>query len=182
MENDDKLIQACRRGDAGAWEKLLKQYERLVYSIPLNYGLSGDDAADIVQVTFTVLLQSLDSLEDNSHLAAWLATVARRHSWRLLERRRRESPSANEDLSEQFDFLPDNRQKQSQERAEMVEWLDQGLSLLDQRCNALLQALYFDPNEPSYQEVAEQLRMSVGSIGPTRARCLARLRELMEGL
>lgn len=182
MENDDKLIQACRRGDSGAWEKLLKQYERLVYSIPLNYGLSVDDAADIVQVTFTILLQSLDSLEENSHLAAWLATVARRHSWRLMERRRRESTSKHEDLSEQYAFLPDNRQKQFQERADMVEWLDQGLSLLDERCSTLLQALYFDPDQPSYQDVAERMQMSVGSIGPTRARCLARLRELMESL
>lgn len=180
--NDDKLIQACLRGDSGAWEKLLKQYERLVYSIPLNYGLSIDDAADIVQVTFTVLLQSLDSLDENSHLAAWLATVARRHSWRLLERRRRESPSPKEDLSEQYDFLPDHHQKQVQEQAELVEWLDQGLSLLDERCSALLQALYFNPDQPSYQDVAKQMQMSVGSIGPTRARCLSRLRELMESL
>jgi hypothetical protein len=70
-----------------SWEALLKKYERLVFSIPLNYGLSRADAADLSQVTFTILIQGLDSLDDDSRLGAWLSTAARRHTWRLVERR-----------------------------------------------------------------------------------------------
>src|SRR5687767_2438174 len=91
LPSDHMLLQACRDGDAQGWSRLLDKYERLVYSIPLNYGLSREDAADIAQIVFTSLLQSLDNLREESNLAGWLATVARRHSWRLLARGRRES-------------------------------------------------------------------------------------------
>ena len=88
-KSDQKLIEACRKGDGQAWQTMLDQYERLVFSIPLNYGLSADDAADVTQLTFTILMESLDRLRDDSNLAAWLSTVAKRHSWRLIRQRRR---------------------------------------------------------------------------------------------
>src|SRR5262245_21529673 len=62
LQTDQDLIQACRAGDAQAWERLLDKYERLVFSISLNHGLTTDDAADITQITFTIFLQNLDSL------------------------------------------------------------------------------------------------------------------------
>src|SRR5215510_9229936 len=99
-ENDQHLIQACRGGEAQAWERLLDRYERLVYSIPLRYGLTGDDAADISQLTFTILLQSLETLTENVRLAPWLTTVARRHTWRLLARYRREAVNPEEDVAD----------------------------------------------------------------------------------
>lgn len=179
-DSDFALIQGCRQGKQEIWERLLDQYERLVYSIPLNYGLSVDDAADIAQLTFTIFMQSVDGLRDDSNLAAWLATVARRHTWRLVERRRREQVNPEEDLTESVALLRDPDSGQAQERAEMVEWLNQGLTLLDERCRALLLALYFDHELASYAEVAESLGMAVGSIGPTRARCLKRMRDLLE--
>ncbi|MBA3530571.1 MAG: sigma-70 family RNA polymerase sigma factor [Ardenticatenales bacterium] len=179
-ESDFALIQGCRQGKQATWGQLLDQYERLVYSIPLNYGLSSEDAADIAQLTFTIFMQSVDSLRDDSHLAAWLATVARRHSWRLLERRRREHVSPNGDLTEQMELLGDPDAGKALERSEMVEWLHHGLTLLDERCRTLLLALYFDAEQPSYTDVASRLKMAVGSIGPTRARCLQRMRELLE--
>ncbi|HID82163.1 MAG TPA: sigma-70 family RNA polymerase sigma factor [Thiotrichales bacterium] len=97
-QSDDDLIQACRKGDSRAWKIVVDKYKRLVFSIPLNYGLSQEDAADITQITFTILFKSLDQLYSNARLAPWLATVARRHSWRLLERYRRESVHSDEDL------------------------------------------------------------------------------------
>ena len=176
---DKELILACRQGNGRSWNQVVKKYERLIYSIPLNYGLSRDDAADIAQLTFTILIQSLDSLRDDSHLGAWLSTVARRHTWRLIERRRRESPVAEDDLVDSL-ILPDHSDQQSRERADLLEWLNQGLSLIGERCRTLLLALYFDDEEPSYADIAHRLQMRVGSVGPTRARCLARLRERLE--
>jgi RNA polymerase sigma factor (sigma-70 family) len=178
--SDYELLQGCRRGDAQAWNRLLDQYERLVFSIPLNYGLTMQDAADITQLTFTIFLESVDDLADDSNLSAWLATVARRHTWRLLKDRRRESVGTAGDLSDAMFLLPDPRGGRALQRWEAVEWLNQGLNALDERCRELLLALYFAPEKLTYEEVAERLDMAVGSVGPTRARCLQRLKERLE--
>ncbi len=178
-DTDQRLIQSCRQGDAQAWNTLVDKYERLVYSIALNYALSPHDAADISQITFTILLQSLDNLRADSRLGPWLATVARRHTWRLLERQRRESANPTEDLSDGLRQIADDASAAPFKRWERIEWLDSGLSLLNERCQALLQALYLDARQPSYDEVAAQLDMAVGSVGPTRARCLKRLKQLL---
>jgi RNA polymerase sigma factor (sigma-70 family) len=178
--SDQELILAARRGDAAAWESLVDKYERLVYSIPLNYGLSREDAADIAQLTFTILLQSLGSLRDDSRLGAWLAMVARRHTWRLVSQRRRESPPAAEELSDSLVRLPDPAGARPMEQWEIVQWLDQGLSRLDPPCRQLLTALYVDSEEPSYAEVSRRLGIPIGSIGPMRARCLERLKRLLD--
>lgn len=166
----------------------MDKYERLVFSIPLNYGLSREDAADISQLTFTIFLQSLDSLRDDSHLGAWLAAVARRHTWRLMKKSRREKPRESEDLAESgvvaesAAMLFGSGGGDSPERWETVEWLDQGLSRIGERCGKLLRSLYFDEDQPSYTDIAERFGMPIGSIGPTRARCLKRLKEALEEL
>jgi RNA polymerase sigma factor (sigma-70 family) len=178
---DRHLILRCRQGSTGAWQRLWNKYERLVYSIPLSYGLSRHDAADIAQITFTTLIQSLDTLRDDSRLGSWLATVARRHTWRLLERNRRETPSEHledADLAESAVLLGKS-DANSIEHWELSEWLDAGLSKLDDHCRQLLLALYFQPERSSYAEVGARLNMPIGSIGPKRARCLKRLRQML---
>jgi len=171
--SDEELLAACRRGDVSAWSLVLARYERLVFSVALRYGLSRDDAADIAQATFTALLQGLDDLREQDRLASWLATVARRQTWRLLERTRRERlETLNGDGPEADDEIA------GWERA---EWLHRGLDGLGEPCRELLATLYLDPAQPSYADVAARLRRPVGSIGPTRARCLARLRTILDG-
>ena len=81
-KNDLTLIQALRRGDSQAWEETLTKYERLLFYIPLKYGLSRDDAADVAQYCFIQLTQNIDTLRDDSNLGGWLSTVAQRQSWR----------------------------------------------------------------------------------------------------
>jgi RNA polymerase sigma factor (sigma-70 family) len=181
--SDQDLLLRCRQGSVGAWHQLLNKYEGLVYSIPLRYGLSRDDAADIAQITFTILIQSLDSLSEDSRLGPWLVTVARRHTWRLLQRNRR--ASSNErlegtDIAESAVLLGKS-DADSTEHWELSEWLEAGLSKLGEPCRELLLALYFQPERSSYAEVAERLGRPVGSIGPTRARCLKRLRQVLGG-
>lgn len=168
----------------------MEKYERLVFSIPRGYGLSREDAADISQLTFTIFMQSMDSLREDSRLGAWLATVARRHSWRLMEKNRREGTGGKEDLAES-DFahgadgaaiLFGGGGDGAPERWETIEWLDQGLSRIGVRCRELLTILYFEEESPSYIEVSEKLGIPIGSIGPTRARCLKRMKEALEDL
>ncbi|MCA1687072.1 MAG: sigma-70 family RNA polymerase sigma factor [Actinobacteria bacterium] len=183
VSSDRDLILRCRQGSAGAWHQLLNRYERLVYSIPLRYGLSRDDAADIAQITFTILIQSMDGLSEDSRLGPWLATVARRHTWRLLERNRRETVSEHlEDMDvAESAVLLGKGDADSIEHWELTEWLDTGLSKLAERCRKLLLALYFQPERSSYAEVAARLGMPVGSIGPSRARCIRRLKQMLNG-
>lgn len=182
--SDRDLIRRCRKGSAGAWRQVLNEYERLVYSIPLRYGLSRDDAADVAQVTFAILVQSLDTLRDDSRLGPWLATVARRHTWRLLERNRREVASESLEYVSlaKGAALLGKHDADSVEHWELSDRLEVGLSKVDQRCRELLLALYFRPERSSYAEASEHMGMPLGSIGPTRARCLKRLKQvLVEG-
>lgn len=165
-----ELLAGCRDGDPRAWEHLLDDYERLVFSIPLRYGLSREEAADISQVVFTTLLQSLDAIQDEERLGAWLATVARRQSWRALERSKREVFDAH---------LPEPVAPDPTEEWGRLEWLYDGLLALEPRCRDLLVALYL-AGPVSYDEVSRRLGRPIGSIGPTRARCLERLRAVLE--
>ncbi|MBD0353676.1 MAG: sigma-70 family RNA polymerase sigma factor, partial [Rubrobacteraceae bacterium] len=142
---------------------------------------SRDDAADIAQITFTILIEGLDSLSEDSRLGSWLVTVARRHTWRLLERNRREIAS---ERLEGADFVESavllgKSDADSIEHWELTEWLDAALSKISAACRELLLALYFQPEGSSYAEVAERLGMPVGSIGPRRARCLKSLRQVL---
>ena len=180
-DSDRDLIRRCRQGSAGAWHQVLNRYERLVFSIPLRYGLSRDDAADVAQTTFTILIQNMDNLADDSRLGAWLATVARRHTWRFMKRNHRET--ASEHLEDtrliQSAALLGQHDADSIEHWELSDWLDAGLSQISERCRKLLLALYFQPEQSSYAEVAEQMGMPLGSVGPTRARCLKRLKQVL---
>ncbi len=179
IESDYDLIVACRNNDTNAWERLLDTYQRLVFSIPLNYGLTHDDAADITQLTFTIFLQSLETLREDSNLGAWLATVARRHTWRLLKRYHREQATSDIEVIKDLGWNDPNTTNVL-ERWEVLEWLHAGLTRLDDRCHKLIIALYFDPQQVSYFEIAERLGIPVGSIGPTRARCLKRLKQVLD--
>ena len=179
-ETDRSLIRGCCKGDVGAWERLLDRYEPLVFSVARRYGLSREDAADVTQLTFTILIQSIDSLPEDSNLGAWLATVARRHTWRLLDRNRREGAGDRESLDVVNVPAARGGDPDSVEHWELSEWLNQGLSLVGNPCRDLLTALYLEPEQPSYAEVAERLGMAVGSVGPTRIRCLKRLRQIMD--
>lgn len=177
--SDWELIQRCRRGNLAAWQQLIQRYERLVFAIPLRYGLTRDDSADIAQLSFTLLLEQIDQFHSESNIKGWLATVARRHSWRVLQRYDHETLQSPEDLQEGAAALGLSVSDKTDDRA-IVEWLHFGLEGLGERCRELLLMLYFDDNEPSYDDIAQAMQMRRGSIGPTRQRCLAKLRELLE--
>jgi RNA polymerase sigma factor (sigma-70 family) len=166
---DAELVAACRQGDQAAWELLVRRYERLIFSVALRNGVTRDEAADITQMTFVALLESLGRLREDERLASWLMSVARRLAWRQRRRSERERG-----------FVPDVGGMDDLIAAwERVAVVQEGLQRLGSRCRDLLLALYFDPAEPSYAEVARRLGRSAGGIGPMRARCLRRLRALL---
>lgn len=173
-ESDDAvLLAACAEGDGDAWTLLVGRHQRLVYSVARSSRLSAEDAADVTQLVFAELLKGLGRIEDPSRLNSWLATVARRQSWRVASRVRREPPVDPTLLD-----TPDSDDAIA--RTEGVVWLIGAMQALEPRCRELLTALYLDTTEPSYAEVAAHLGRPIGSIGPTRARCLERLRHLLD--
>jgi RNA polymerase sigma factor (sigma-70 family) len=175
---DPQLLELCRQGREDGWEQLVLRYERLVFSIPLNYGLTRADAADVSQHAFTSLVEHLDRLRPDSNLGGWLATVARHHALRLIRQRQREMLGQEEDVAES-PLLANVSDGSATAHWERVDWLNQGLELLDERCRKLLLLLYFSEEQPAYEEVAAALDLRVGSVGPIRGRCLGRLRAIL---
>jgi len=167
--SDLELLNACRAGDSEAWELLVERYERLVFSVALRNGVTREEAADITQMTFIALLESIGKLREDQRVASWLMSVARRLAWRQRRRSERERPGL-EGVSRSDDAIA---------TWERVAVIQEGLQRLSPPCRDLIRALYFDPASPSYAAVAERLGRPIGGIGPMRARCLRRLRSLL---
>lgn len=118
-------------------------------------------------------------MTDEGNLAGWLATVAKRHSRRLLVRQLRyQSTLADPTLVKML--MPGQSDAKGIERWELAEWIRSGLDRIDERCRKLLIALYLEADEPSYADIAERFGIAEGSVGPIRARCLGRLRKELE--
>lgn len=182
-DSDLELVFACRRGDQLAWEKLVRRYQRLIYAIPRRAGLNEDEAAEIFQDVFTTLFEKLNDIEDPERLQAWLVTTTRRRTWRMLSRRPErltrvddDSDGANEaEAVRDPTPLPDEQLIILEEQHQIRT----AVSMLDERCQTLVRLLFYQREPPSYAEVAKVLGIPEGSIGPTRARCLAKLLHLL---
>ena len=135
----------------------------------LRNGVTREEAADITQMTFIALLESIGKLREDQRVASWLMSVARRLAWRQRRRSERERPGL-EGVSRSDDAIA---------TWERVAVIQEGLQRLGPACRDLIRALYFDPASPSYAAVAERLGRPIGGIGPMRARCLRRLRSLL---
>ncbi|MFL6216906.1 MAG: RNA polymerase sigma factor [Blastocatellia bacterium] len=177
--SDEALVLACRRGDEAAWEMLVERFQRLIYAIARRAGLDEDAATDVFQNVFASLIERLDRIEQPGRIQAWLVTAAKRETWRaVLARNQSRAAGADEESEEDLlDRLPD----QSLLPDELLLQLEKqhtvrtAVGSLDERCNRLLTLLFYRAEPPAYAEVASQLGISEGSIGPTRARCLQKL-------
>ena len=157
--SDAQLIDACLAGEDQAWAQLVARYQRLVYSVALRCGLSPTEADDVFQEVFTILVGKLDTCRERDRLGSWLTTINRREAWRVMP--------APETLFQ---------------RLEDQNLLRHGLVRLGGRCQELIQRLFYTSEPPSYAEIARDLKMPEGSIGPTRARCLERLRGILASM
>lgn len=173
--SDEALIQACRAGNQAAWQLLVEKYQRLVYSVPIKYRLSPEDAADVFQGVWVDLYRDLDRLEQPNAVRGWLITAASR---RCLLLKKRWLPTG----SEPSETIPDLRRDAEQIRleAERDQLLRDALHQLTERCRQMIQMLFFDSPPRPYADVARELGLAEGSIGFIRGRCLKKLRQLME--
>jgi len=179
--SDSQLVARSLGGDDRAWRELVDRYKRLVYSIPRRYRLPDDQCDDVFQNVFASLLRHLSKVRDAESLPKWMITTTCRECWRQVRENKaaqgRTEPGWPVDASDPSD--PPEARAEAWERQFLV---DQALRSLGGRCERLLRAIFLDPSKPSYTAISERLGMPVGSIGPVRARCLAKLLELLPDL
>jgi RNA polymerase sigma factor (sigma-70 family) len=179
--SDEELVAACRAGDEAAWDALVGRYQRLVYTVPARFGLTPGEVEDVFQTVWLLLLKNLATLRQPDRLAAWLVTTARRECW---ERRRgadyqRVTFVAPGSLAAES-WVDEQNSEDVAADYEEYRTLHDALAQLDEPCRRLLASLYSDTNDHSYADIAARLSIPIGSIGPTRARCLKKLKQIME--
>ncbi len=184
--DDGELIAACLEGDPVAWEALVMRYQRLIYSIPVKARLSPDDAADIFQSVCLKLYEKLASLRDHGKISSWLITTTKRECWRVAALNRREgarTDSGEDDSPDGVSQIPSQGLLADEQREilEQQQIIRESVESLSERCRDLLTMLFYQKDDLSYSDIAVRMKMPVASVGPTRARCLEKLRKLLEG-
>jgi RNA polymerase sigma factor (sigma-70 family) len=174
QESTGDLVRRAGQGDADAWRVLVGRYSRLLCAIARSYGLSGADADDVVQATWLKLVERLTLLRDPGRAGAWLAVTARRESMATLRRLGRERPLQGHGPS----VTGPHHTVFGRDRAALVAT---ALETIPPRCRDLLELLV-SAQRLSYAEISAALDIPVGSVGPTRARCLTRLRRQLDGV
>lgn len=173
---DPELVGMCLRGDAQAWEALILRYRRLVFSIPVRFGFTSADASDVFQAVCLKLIEHLHELKDETKVSSWLITTTTRQCLHLRSLKYRETGT-----DEDFEEPPDPGENLEEMRiiTEQQQTVRDAVDQLAQRCRTLVEMLYFDTRALSYEEIAQTMGMPVASIGPTRARCLEKLRTIL---
>lgn len=178
------LVRAAAGGDTAAWTAIVKHFSGLVWSITRGYRLASHDAADVFQTTWLRLAEHLDRIASPERLGAWLATTARRESLRVARASARTIPAQDGTLiglGHVDDHTPEQTvldAEQAMLDSERARQLWRAFRELSDRCQQLLRVLMASP-PPAYAEVGAALGMPVGSIGPSRARCLDQLRQML---
>jgi RNA polymerase sigma factor (sigma-70 family) len=176
--SDRDLVKECLAGNQQAWAAIVEKYKGLVYSVPVRYRMSPQDAADIFQEVWLDLYSELPNLREPGALRGWLITVAwhKCYQWKL--RRRRLEKTAGEfegePVAEGASFV------ELKEQAEQQEMLREAVTTLPPRCRQMVEMLFFQDPPLPYADVARQLGLAEGSIGFIRGRCLKKLRAALE--
>lgn len=167
------MLRGCRAGEPASWEALVRKYRHLVYSIPHRAGLRPEDCSDVFQTVFATLLLQVDRLRQEETLIPWLVTTARRESWKTARKAGREMADDETARSERgADPVDPFEDEELLARQVAVR---SALDRLDERCRRLLTLLFYEEGR-SYARIAEAMSLPVPSIGPTRQRCLDKLR------
>ena len=178
--DSDEVADAVRRaaaGDRAAWDTIVDSFTGMVWAVALGHRLNSADAAEVVQATWLKLVENLDRIREPERLGGWLATTSRREALRLLRQHGREVVTDDESSFDggETGLLPEDAVLVHERDTQL--W--QAFQRLSARCRSLLHLVIVVA--PPYAEVAAALDMPIGSIGPTRARCLQKLRQLLDG-
>jgi RNA polymerase sigma factor (sigma-70 family) len=170
-------FESWTSGDAVALDELVRVMTPVLWHVVRAYRLPAEVAEDVVQTTWLALVRRRDSIHEPAAVGGWLTTSARREAWKVAKASGRGIPVEDEELSRR---LPDEDSAESEVvRRDGEGRLWDAVQQLSERCQALLRIVAFE-HRPDYTRIAADLDMPVGSIGPTRGRCLHKLRALIE--
>ena len=171
MHVSPDLLRRASEGDDAAWREIVTHYQRLVYATIRSFRVPGEDAEDLFQETFLRLHRHASGLRDSKALTRWLVVTARHLCLDHLERAR---------IRFQADAVLDSSAVEETPLIEMLhleraQWIREAVLELPPRCRDLLWMLYFEQDRPDYEAAARAFGMPLGSVGPTRMRCLEHL-------
>jgi RNA polymerase sigma factor (sigma-70 family) len=172
------LVRAAREGSPEAVDELVTELTPLLWHVARATGLSQPDAEDVVQTTWLNLVSHLGEIRTPAALTSWLITTTRREAWRVRAADRKTVPADQDWLTDIPDLAADSEERVIVKDEQRALWA--AFSELPSRCQELLRIVAFVPR-PDYNVVAQRLDMPRGSIGPTRGRCLEKLRAALDG-
>ena len=177
-DDDTRLVRECLRGEDAAWSELLSKYKNLIFSIPIKYGFSQEEAADVFQSVCLDLVNGLSNLREPRALAGWLIRVTHNKCFHCVKDRRRYGENDEFQLERAIpaEEIPENILRDLQKD----QLLRTALRAISTRCQRLVEMLFFESPPRPYQEIAKSLTLATGSIGFVRARCLEKLRKTLE--
>jgi RNA polymerase sigma factor (sigma-70 family) len=176
---DARLVRACLDGNDQAWATLIAKYKNLIYSIPLKYGASPQDAADIFQSVCLELFNELPRLRNAEALRSWIIKVTSHQSYHWKRKLRQRAEDELTPLEEELatDLEPD-----ALEEIERAQVLREAIASLPPRCQEIIRLLFYEAEPVSYRDLAARLGLATGSIGFIRGRCLERLQRALHEL
>lgn len=175
--SDARLVRACLKGDESAWSDLIDKYKNLIYSIPLRYGFSQEDSADIFQAVCMDLLADLANIREPNALAGWLIQVTRN---KCFHRKKEKVRELVENIEEHELPATDRLSEEVIAEVEQQLAIREVLRGLPARCRKLVELLFFEIPPRPYDEVAAELGLALGSIGIIRRRCLETVKRRMQ--
>lgn len=181
--SEEDLLRRCRSGDEEAWREFLKRYGNLIYSTIIKVGLQPADQDDAFQSTVMALYRDLDKLRDPSRLISWIIGIAYRQAVNRIRSKTRSRETSLEavaeaDFAEAVRFeMPADEDRVALEHAQQIQ---EAMRALPERCRRLITLLFLTDPPPDYVDIARAENLPIGSIGPTRARCLQKLRRHYE--
>jgi RNA polymerase sigma factor (sigma-70 family) len=170
------LLSAARAGSEDALGQIVNELSPLLWQVARSAGLSQGDAEDVLQTVWMRLITHLDGIHDARALTGWLVTTTKREAWRVRAAGRKQLPADQDVFADLPDKGPGSDEQVILEDQRRELWA--AIGMLSRRCQELLRIMAFAPRS-DYATVAAALGMRVGSIGPTRGRCLAKLRALL---
>ncbi len=173
-----ELFERWQGGDALAMDDLVRLMTPVLWHVVRGCGLDRGLAEDVVQHTWLALVRQADAIAEPKAVAGWLLTTARREAWRVARQRNRADPTDTAEFDWRLPIQESAEDVVSRQLDDSRLW--QAVTQLTERCQQLLRVIAFD-ERPDYARIARDLEIPVGSIGPTRLRCLAKLRSLLEG-
>lgn len=174
--NSPESWEKLRNGDAEAWDNVVSRYTPLVYSVARRAGLTSYDAEDCAQITWISLYRNRLKIRDPQKLPAWLIKTTHRNAIRMMRNHYRNRIDLTADSDRPDPVIPDEELL----KIERLDALIHALEQMDGRCRKILSSLFLSPKEMSYESIAKAVGIAPNSLGPIRARCLKRLREIMK--